>query len=82
MAGKQTQPTSFITTKVTERELDALRLLVRGLANSEVVEKLYPLEERLYSYLSPFLDKLELGKWAQASVIPICHNPVSEGQEG
>ena len=41
VVSKQTQPASLLTDKLTERELDVLRLMADGLRNQEIGAKLY-----------------------------------------
>jgi DNA-binding NarL/FixJ family response regulator len=73
LAGRQTQPATLITDKLTEREVGVLRLLARGLSNAEIAERLFLSEGTVRNYVSAVLAKLEVSDRTQAAVIAIHH---------
>ena len=70
---KQTQPTSLIASKLSERELGVLRLLARGLNNKEIAERLFLSEGTVRNHVSAILAKLDVSDRTQAAVIAIRH---------
>jgi DNA-binding NarL/FixJ family response regulator len=81
VASKQTQPASLITDKLTQREVDVLRLMARGLTNTQIAEQLYLSEGTVRNYVSAILAKLEVSDRTQAVVIAIRHGLGDEEQE-
>ena len=73
VAGRQTQPATLITDKLTEREGDVLRLLARGLTNADIAARLYLSEGTVRNYVSAILAKLDVSDRTQAAVIAIQH---------
>lgn len=73
VAGRQTQPATLITDKLTEREVDVLRLLARGLTNAEIAERLYLSEGTVRNYVSTIFAKLEVSDRTQAALIAVQH---------
>lgn len=73
VASQQTQPTTLITAKLTEREVDVLRLLARGLTNADIATRLYLSEGTVRNHVSAILAKLEVSDRTQAAVIAIRH---------
>jgi len=73
VAERQTQPTTLITEKLTEREVDVLQLIALGLSNSEIAARLFLSEGTVRNYVSAILAKLEVSDRTQAAVIAIQH---------
>jgi len=73
VASSQTQPSSLLTDKLTERETDVLRLLAKGLNNAEIAGQLHLSEGTVRNHVSAILDKLEVSDRTQAAVIAIQH---------
>lgn len=73
VASKQTQPTSILTGKLTERELDVLRLIAKGINNSDIAVRLYLSEGTVRNHVSAILEKLGVSDRTQAAVIAIQH---------
>jgi len=73
VAERQTQPATLITDKLTDRELDVLRLLACGLNNAEIAQRLFLSEGTVRNYVSAVFAKLEVSDRTQAAVIAIQH---------
>jgi DNA-binding NarL/FixJ family response regulator len=73
VASKQTQPKSILTDKLTERELDVLRLIAKGVNNSEIAAQLHLSEGTVRNHVSAILEKLNVSDRTQAAVIAIQH---------
>lgn len=73
VAGRQVQPATLITDKLTQREVDVLRLLAGGLSNAEIAERLYLSEGTVRNYVSAIFAKLEVSDRTQAAVMAIRH---------
>jgi NarL family two-component system response regulator LiaR len=69
----QTQQTSLITSKLTEREIDVLRLIAKGLSNAEISDRLFLSDGTVRNHVSSILAKLGLSDRTQAAVIAIQH---------
>ena len=73
VASNQTQPTSILADKLTERELDVLRLIAKGINNGEIAAQLHLSEGTVRNHVSAILDKLGVSDRTQAAVIAIQH---------
>ncbi len=73
VAGKQAQPATLLTDKLTERETDVLRLVARGLTNADIAEWLHLSEGTVRNHVSAIFSKLEVADRTQAAVIAIQH---------
>ena len=73
VASKQTQPTSILADKLTERELDVLRLIAKGIPNGEIAHQLHLSEGTVRNHVSAILEKLGVSDRTQAAVIAIQH---------
>jgi DNA-binding NarL/FixJ family response regulator len=73
VASQQTQPSSLLTDKLTEREAGVLRLLAKGLSNAEIAGQLHLSEGTVRNHVSAILDKLGVSDRTQAAVIAIQH---------
>ena len=73
MASQQTQPETLLTEKLTDREVDVLRLLARGLSNPDIAAELYLSEGTVRNHVSAILAKLDVSDRTQAAVIAIRH---------
>jgi DNA-binding NarL/FixJ family response regulator len=73
VASQQEHPATLITDKLTEREVDVLRLLAQGLSNADIAKRLYLSEGTVRNYISAILSKLDVADRTQAAVIAIRH---------
>lgn len=73
VAGHQPQPASLLTRKLTERELDVLRLLAKGMTNAEIASALYLSEGTVRNHISAILEKLGVSDRTQAAIVAIRH---------
>ncbi len=72
-SSQQIQPTTLITSKLTEREIEILRLLARGLNNKDISEQLFLSEGTVRNHVSAILAKLGVSDRTQAAVIALQH---------
>ena len=69
----QTQPTNIITEKLTEREIQILRLIAKGLSNTFIAERLFLSEGTVRNHVSSILAKLGVSDRTQAAIVAIQH---------
>lgn len=62
-----------ITTTLSERELDVLRLLGKGMSNAAIADRLYLSEGTVRNYVSSLLAKLDVADRTQAAVLAVRH---------
>jgi DNA-binding NarL/FixJ family response regulator len=58
---------------LTARELDALRLIARGLSNSEIAKELHLSEGTVRNHVSAIFSKLDVPDRTQAAILAIRH---------
>jgi DNA-binding NarL/FixJ family response regulator len=68
VSSHQTQPPTTITAKLTEREIEVLRLLAKGLNNKDTSERLFLSEGTVRNHVSTILSKLGVSDRTQAAV--------------
>lgn len=73
VSSRQSQPATLITGKLTERELEVLRLIARGLNNTDIADCLFLSEGTVRNHVSAILAKLGVADRTQAAVIAIQH---------
>ena len=73
VASNQKQPTSVLAEKLTERELDVLRLIAKGFNNGDIAGQLHLSEGTVRNHVSAILEKLGVSDRTQAAVIAIHH---------
>lgn len=54
------EPTAFAAQTFTQRQLQVLRLLARGLSNKQIAERLFVSERTVKAYLSSVFEKLQV----------------------
>lgn len=69
-------PDTLITQTLTERDLDVLRLIARGLSNADIAQRLSLSEGTVRNYVSQVLEKLGVTDRTQAAVIALRHGLV------
>lgn len=72
-ASGQAQPAALLTARLTEREVEVLRLLARGLSNAEIAGRLHLAEGTVRNHVSAIFAKLEVSDRTQAAIIAIRH---------
>lgn len=73
ISSNQKQPASILAEKLTDRELDVLRLLAKGFNNSDIARQLHLSEGTVRNHVSAILEKLGVSDRTQAAVIAIRH---------
>jgi DNA-binding NarL/FixJ family response regulator len=73
VSSRQTQPATLVTGKLTEREIEILRLIAKGFSNIDISERLYLSEGTVRNHVSAILAKLGVSDRTQAAVIAIQH---------
>lgn len=73
VANPQTQPETLLTEKLTEREVEVLRLLARGFTNADIATQLHLSEGTIRNHVSAIFAKLAVPDRTQAAVIAIRH---------
>jgi len=69
----QTEPTNIITQKLTEREIQILHLIAKGLSNTVIADRLFLSEGTVRNHVSSILAKLGVSDRTQAAVVAIQH---------
>ena len=69
----QTQPATSIASKLTDREIEVLRLIAKGLSNADIAERLFLSEGTVRNHVSAILAKLGVSDRTKAAVIAIQH---------
>ncbi|MBL8096542.1 MAG: response regulator transcription factor [Anaerolineales bacterium] len=72
-------PDAGIARDLSERELDILRLIARGLTNADIASRLFLSEGTVRNYVSQVLAKLGVADRTQAAVIALRHGLVELG---
>jgi DNA-binding NarL/FixJ family response regulator len=73
VSSKQKQPASTITSKLSDREIEVLSLMGKGLSNMQIAQKLFLSEGTVRNHVSSILAKLNVSDRTQAAVIAIEH---------
>jgi two-component system, NarL family, response regulator LiaR len=74
-----THPRLELSEALTERELDVLKLLAKGLSNQEIAEALHLSEGTVRNYLSTLFSKLGVSDRTKAAVLAIQHGLIQLG---
>lgn len=73
VSSHQTQPATLITSKLTKREVEVLRLIAKGLTNADIADRLFLSDGTVRNHVSAILTKLGVYDRTQAAVIAIQH---------
>ena len=73
VSSRQTQPATLVTSKLTEREVEVLRLIATGLSNADIADRLFLSDGTVRNHVSAILTKLGVSDRTQAAVIAIQH---------
>ncbi len=65
------QSSTSIADKLSNRELDVLRLLARGLTNADIAQQLILTEGTVRNYVSSILEKLDVPDRTQAAILAL-----------
>ncbi|RME64746.1 MAG: DNA-binding response regulator [Caldilineae bacterium] len=71
VAGRQEQPASRLLEELSEREVEVLRLIARGLSNAEIAAQLHLSEGTVRNHVSAILAKLNLPDRTNAAILAI-----------
>ena len=74
-------PNTKITDELSDRELDVLKLLARGLTNADIAERLFLSEGTVRNYVSAILAKLDVADRTQAAILALRHGVVGSDEE-
>jgi DNA-binding NarL/FixJ family response regulator len=74
-------PPTTLTAQLSERELDVLRLLGRGLNNAEIARRLCLSEGTVRNYVTSILAKLDVSDRTQAAVLALRYGLADLGEE-
>ena len=73
VSSHQTQPATLITSKLSERETEVLRLIAKGLSNVDIADQLFLSDGTVRNHVSAILAKLGVSDRTQAAIIAIQH---------
>ncbi len=73
IANQHVQPNSPIRDKLSEREIEVLRLLARGFSNADIASRLHLSDGTVRNHVSSILAKLDVPDRTQAAIIAIKH---------
>lgn len=75
-------PDTKIAEELSDRELDVLKLLARGLTNADIAARLFLSEGTVRNYVSAILSKLDVADRTQAAILALRHGVVDDQDEG
>lgn len=73
VSSPQQKISTTITENLTEREVEILKLIARGMNNADIAQRLHLSEGTVRNYVSVILDKLNLTDRTQAAVVALQH---------
>ncbi len=81
VAERPAQLASVITAKLTEREIDVLRLIASGYSNPAIAERLHLSDGTVRNYVSTIIAKLEVADRTQAALMAAQHGVIERRQQ-
>lgn len=75
------QPASAITAKLTEREIDVLRLIASGYTNTAIAEHLHLSDGTVQNHVSAIIAKLEVADRTQAALMAAQHGMIERRKQ-
>lgn len=73
-------PKTQIVEELSEREVEVLKLLARGLTNADIAERLFLSEGTVRNYVSAILAKLDVTDRTQAAILALRYGLVDTGE--
>ncbi len=73
VSGSKKKPATLITNKLTDREVEVLTLVARGLSNEDIAKKLFLSEGTVRNHVSSIISKLGVADRTQAALIAVQH---------
>ena len=73
LAPPHSRPAAALASKLSERELDILRLIAQGLSNARIAERLHLSEGTVRNNVSAILAKLQVSDRTQAALLAVQH---------
>ena len=73
MSSQTKKLSTLITTKLTEREIQVLKLLAKGLSNEDISKQLFLSEGTVRNHVSSIVEKFGVSDRTQAAIIAIRH---------
>ena len=73
----RSQQDTTVTDKLSDREVEILKLLAQGLTNAEIAERLFLTRGTVRNYVSAVLNKLDVDDRTQAAILAIRHGLVN-----
>jgi len=73
VANQSAPPSSTLTAELSDRELEVLRHLARGLSNAEIARQLFLSEGTVRNYMTSIFEKLGVEDRTQAALVALRH---------
>jgi len=73
LSGTKKKPAASITGKLTQREIEVLQLLAKGLSNDDIAKQLFLSEGTVRNHISSIVAKLGVSDRTQAAIVAIQH---------
>jgi DNA-binding NarL/FixJ family response regulator len=82
LTGEVSNPNSrisnYIQSKLTSKEIEVLRLIIRGMTNEEIASEMFLSEGTVRNYISSIINKLEVADKTQAVLMAIQHGLIEK----
>ena len=73
LSGTKKKPATSITSRLTQREIEVLQLLAKGLSNDDIAKQLFLSEGTVRNHISSIVAKLGVSDRTQAAIVAIQH---------